>query len=164
MSQNKLQARFNELFAYCPATGKLFNNANRGKGKMGGEAGSNHNKGYRWVFVDGRRYLTHRVIWMMLYGNWPREIDHINHLRADNRLKNLREVSQTENFRNQTKYTNNTSGVCGVVFNKRSGKWKAQMRVCGQSKGFGEYYHWFDAVCARKSAEHKYGYHINHGR
>lgn len=77
---------------------KHFNTINFGK-----EALKNVDKnGYKRGFIFGNRYLAHRVAWLWYYGNWPvEEIDHLNHIRDDNRIENLREVSREENSKNK---------------------------------------------------------------
>ncbi len=84
-----------QLLSYDPETGILRRKSN---GKVAGGVTSS---GYITVLVNGRRYLAHRVIWLMLYGEWPPEqIDHINRIRHDNRAVNLRAVSHAENMGN----------------------------------------------------------------
>jgi hypothetical protein len=119
---------------------------------------------YVKVCVMGKRLLAHRVIWMLVHGQWPDDIDHINGCSTDNRLVNLRSVDRTTNLRNRARFKNNTSGVTGVVWTKRSQKWRAQIRVNTKQICLGLHADKFDAICARKSAENRYGFHPNHGR
>lgn len=86
--------------------------------------------GYRQIGVMGKNYLAHRVAWVFMRGNWPIGlIDHINGVRDDNRGLNLREVSDKENNENiRKKRSDNRSGYLGVYFDKKSGKFRAQIR------------------------------------
>lgn len=74
--------------------------------------------GYRQVSIKGKHYQEHRIIMMLCFGHIPEnaEIDRINHVRNDNRLCNLRFVTRSENRRNQSVNSKNTSGVTGGVF------------------------------------------------
>jgi hypothetical protein len=99
----------------------------------------------------------------MHYGVWPTQlIDHINGDRADNRIVNLRQTTQSENMRNRRKSTNNTSGYVGVY--KVGAKWRARISVDSKNMNLGIYDTIEQAVQARKQAEIDYGYHENHGR
>ena len=72
----------------------------------GKEAGSVGSEGYRCVKVDGQLYKAHRIIWKMIQGVDPAEtIDHINGIKDDNRIANLRDVCMIEQSYN--KRTNN---------------------------------------------------------
>lgn len=124
--------------------------------------------------VDGQGYLhgrigsfrpkTHAVIWCMKHGRWPKQIDHINGNRADNRLENLREVTAVQNNRNRARPFTNTSGVMGVAFRKDSGRWRAFINANGRRANLGTFDLFDEAVAARKMAERTEGYHQNHGR
>jgi len=130
---------------------------------IGTEAGHIYN-GYRFIKFKGRHYRAHRLAWLIVYGEWPLEIDHINGIRHDNRMKNLRVVTSQENNRNRTIPSNNTSGVMGVSWNITAKKWKAKIEGNGKQIYLGIFNLKEDAIKARKEAEIKYGYHPNHGR
>lgn len=124
------QERLLELLNYCPKTGRLTWRVNHGNRRVGQQAGT-HSKinGYRHISIDGVYYKEHRLIWMYVNGEWPKDqIDHINRKRDDNRIQNLRESSQTENMANGSLQSNNTSGYRGVSFNKGVRKWEAYIR------------------------------------
>jgi hypothetical protein len=120
-------------------------------------------KTYRVVTADAVQMFAHRVIWCITYGEWPSEIDHIDGDGLNNRLSNLREVTRTENSRNHRRSSKNTSGVTGVHWFKRTGQWRAEIKVSGIGISLGYYDDIFSAAAARKSAELKYGFHENHG-
>lgn len=124
-----------------------------------------HSYGYRQGMILNRLYTAHRVIWAMHYGEWPSgAIDHINGDPADNRIRNLRAVSRTENQRNRRVPSNNTSGFIGVSRVKGTMKWEAFIGIDGRSKKLGVFAVKGDAVRARQMAERELGYHENHGR
>ena len=150
--------RLNQLFVY--ENGKLFNRIDRGRGRKGQEAGTFCEDGYRYIRVDRKKYLAHRIAWKLLYGEDPEEIDHINGNRSDNRITNLRSVSRLENMRNRKRASHNTSGVTGVCWYKNRSKWRAYI----SEELLGDFDKFEDAVAARKQAEKEYGYHPNHGR
>lgn len=91
------------------------------------------------------------------------EIDHINHIRTDNRTENLRIVSHQQNAMNRSKTLRNTSGVVGVSWCKITGKWYAYIKKDGVMHNIGRYTSLEDAVLARASAEKRLGFHENHG-
>jgi hypothetical protein len=122
--------------------------------------------GYRAIKIKGKIYMGHRLAWLLAYGEWPNgEIDHINHDKLDNRIENLRVVSREENLRNKTVYSGEKCstrfGIMGVRL--INGRWRADIRVNGELIRIGFFDDWFDAVCARKSAEVKHEFHFNHG-
>ena len=151
---------------YNPETGALTWKVDRGtRARKGDIAGCPHSQGYRQVKLGGKPPLSHRVAFYIMECRWPKEqIDHINGTKTDNRWSNLREADHPENMRNQKQYKTNTSGCTGVHWYKRRQQWVSQIRVSGRLKHLGYYKYWFDAVCARKSAEVQYGFHKNHWR
>lgn len=130
------------------------------------EAFTHSNKqGYRRGSILGKNYLAHRVIWLLVTGEWPAaDVDHIHGVQAGNEHSNLRSVSHLENGRNQCIPSNNKSGVNGVYWHKRAGKWQANIAVLGKTKYLGLFDDLAAAAIARKSAEGRYGFHPNHGR
>lgn len=125
----------------------------------------NASTGYLEVRHQGRKYQLHRIIWLLTHGDWPRGcIDHINGDRTDNRPANLRDVTRQENSMNQALNSRNTSGVVGVRWRERYGKWEAQIKVSGRHQYLGRFASFEAAVAARKEAERLNGFHPNHGR
>lgn len=121
--------------------------------------------GRRHGKIYGKSYVAHRVAWCMHLGRWPSQhIDHINGDPADNRIVNLRDVSQAENARNQRRRKNNTSGCMGVYWGSKEGKWRAKITQDGRTRHLGLFRCLTAAVAARKSAECEFGFHKNHGR
>ncbi len=121
--------------------------------------------GYKVGQINHKPYKAHRIIWAIVHGEWPTGlIDHINGDRSDNRIENLRVVSPTGNMRNMRLPSRNKSGVIGVWWNKRIGKWTSQIRTDGGRVHVGDFSEKDDAIAARKAASERYGYHDNHGR
>jgi len=155
------QAQLKELYDYDPDTGFLVRKT-QGTGvrrELRAKAGY-----YIKVQFGDKWYFGHRIIWMMVYGHWPDEVDHINGNRTDNRLCNLRNVTRQENARNRCKSKNNTSGVVGVSWHILRNKWQAHIVVNNERLHLGNFNNKEDAIAARKAAEVKHGFHKNHGR
>ena len=121
--------------------------------------------GYRHGLIFSKIFKAHRVIWAMRHGFWPKEtIDHINGIRDDNRIINLREASLVENARNQKMPSRNTSGRIGVYQSPTSGLWCAAIRVGKKKRHLGTFDTFDQAAGARHKAEIEFGFHPNHGR
>jgi HNH endonuclease len=133
---------------------------------VGKRAGNNKPipNGYLTMRVFGKNYYQHRMAWFYVHGRWPKhEIDHINQDKTDNRISNLREVTRLENCRNSPLRPNNTSGYCGVVWDKSRQVWVARIIEGGREKFLGYFNNKEDAAEARKQAEQRLGFHENHG-
>jgi len=105
------------LFNYDPSTGVLTNRVERStRTIINGLAGWINGIGYLMVRVNGRCYLGHRLVWVHAHGKWPdHHIDHINCIRDDNRIENLRDVTRSFNIQNQKRcHVNNKVGLLGV--------------------------------------------------
>jgi hypothetical protein len=119
--------------------------------------------GYMAGEIFGKRYLAHRVAWLLATGGWPSgDIDHIDGDGKNNRLSNLRDVPHQINSRNQKIRKNNTSGETGV-YARRSGKWLAAVKVDGRFITIGTYKTKEDAAAARREANEKIGFTERHG-
>lgn len=154
------------LLDYDPKTGVAHWKVSSGRRKAGCSAGWVNNKKstnqQMRISIGGQKYLFHRIVWLMKTGEWPIEIDHINGDASDNRWENLREVNHIENHRNRPINKNNTSGIIGVS-QTCDGKWAAQITVNGKNKSLYCGRSLEKAVAARDAANHKYGFHKNHG-
>jgi hypothetical protein len=122
--------------------------------------------GYVRVFIFGKHYYAHRIVWQMVNGAIPQGmmIDHINQDKSDNRIHNLRLVSNKQNTQNATRNPRNKSGVAGVFWDKRRGNWQAKIRANDKNIYLGAFNDLSEAAAARAEAEKKYGFHENHGR
>lgn len=129
-----------QLFSYDPETGILrcLKASNGGQFEPGRVAGSIGLQGYRAIKVRGKAYKAHRLAWLLSYGKWPDKlVDHINGIRDDNRLSNLRETSFSENAHSIGKPRNNTSGIKGVT--KYGRWWRACIRKEDTSLYLGQF-------------------------
>lgn len=147
-----------ELLAYDPDTGVFTRKGGPRPGTFGRVVGAITPKGYMHGWVYDNLYMMHRVAWLYMYGVWPLEqIDHINHVRDDNRIANLRECTNSENRQNIRPAGYGVSGKLGV--SPHSGKWVASI-----SKGpVREYLGLFDDIdtaaevyAAAKNRLHEY--------
>lgn len=129
-----------ELKAYLEyCDGDLAWKVGRGGVKAGATAGRIDSHGYIQVQFKGRKYLAHRLIFLMHHGYLPDYVDHINGEKANNRIENLRECTLSQNRANSKTPQNNSSGFKGVVWHKDAGKWQAQVRTSGHYKYLGLY-------------------------
>lgn len=166
-----LELRYEEvakLFTYDRETGVLYWKARtRYTIRHKYVAGTSKGKGgYRQVRIKGKAYHVHRIIMMLCFGHIPEnaEIDHINHVRDDNRLVNLRFVTRGENLKNQSVSSNNPTGITGVCFNKFRNKFMARIGVNRQALYLGCYNTLEEAAAARAEANLKFNFHANHGK
>jgi hypothetical protein len=96
-----------------------------------------HGDGYLQLSIDGKQYLAHRIVFLIMTGDIPKEIDHINNIKTDNRWENLRAVNRTQNNWNRYVRKDSSSGIKGVVFHPNSKKWRAQIRLGEKTKHIG---------------------------
>lgn len=116
------------------------------------------------VRILNKSYYTHRVIYKLLTGEEPLLIDHINGNPVDNRIENLRSVSNQENARNTKMFNTNTSGHVGVSFMKAASKWEAYIWDNYRKINLGLFKTKEEAVEAREKAQLNIGFHENHGK
>jgi hypothetical protein len=117
ITQAELKSRFilrdDGVFVYRRSTGRM---------AAGMEAGSSDGAGYIAIIVysagKAKRYLAHRLVWLWHFGEWPSEqLDHINGVKWDNRIENLRLATASQNGCNRGAQKNNTTGYKGVFAN-----------------------------------------------
>ena len=108
--------------------------ANSNRVKVGEVAGGKKNTGYIYFKINCKLYLAHRLAWLYVYGEFPVNfIDHINGIKDDNRIKNLRGATYQQNSFNRDGCKNKTSLFKGVSWSKASKKWKANATLKGKS-------------------------------
>lgn len=115
------------LFVHDPSIGSLRRIVPSGRAKAGNTAGAACRGGYRQIRMFGRLYMEHRLVWLWFFGEWPNaEIDHINGIRTDNRIENLRIASRSDNCRNRRAAL---AGRLKGTTKRPRGRWKAQICV-----------------------------------
>lgn len=118
-------------FAYDPETG-VFTWAVDYNGRVKGSIAGKKKKSYHSITWKNKHIAAHRLAFLFMTGAMPTLlVDHINGDRSDNRWANLREVTTAGNAQNR-KMPLGQSGVTGVVFHKKSGKWQAQIGAEGR--------------------------------
>ena len=95
----------------------------------GEKAGFTRKDGYRQIKVNQKPYLEHQIVFIMHHGYKPSIIDHINGIKTDNRIENLRKASFDENAHNAKRKSTNTSGVKNVSYSKRHKSWMVRVQA-----------------------------------
>lgn len=96
--------RIEELLTVDTLSGEIRWRKGQGRAAAGAVAGRIHRAGYREVCIDRRQCKAHAIVYFVAYGDWPLRIDHINGVRADNRIANLRAADAATNARNRTNW------------------------------------------------------------
>lgn len=129
--------RLRELFDYLPS-GELVRKLPASTNAHAGDiAGYVRGDGRSFVSVDGKKYRTHRLIWLWHGRELPKRLDHINRKEQDNRIENLRACTNAENGWNAKLSKVNKSGIKGVSWNPLNSKWRVRVRVNGSNLNFG---------------------------
>ena len=129
-----------ELFDY--RDGNLYwKKSGRGR-KFGTPAGSVLTNGYRHVWINGKMYYTHRLIFLYHRDYLPKFLDHIDGNKSNNSINNLREATIQENGMNKkkSKFINGkppSSKFKGVSWHKPCEKWQVHIRIGGKLKHLG---------------------------
>ena len=128
-------------------------------------AGAVNRAGYLCIKIDYITYRANRLAWLISNGSIPNGvIDHVNKDKLDNRISNLRDVDQRYNSSNCKLSSANKTGIPGVGFINGQDKWYVQIGYNMKRVYLGTFDDFFEAVCARKSAENRYGFAEEHGR
>lgn len=133
------------LFAYDQETGILTRKVATRRSPVGSEVGTVACNGYLVFGIydnetqKSKNYLVHRVAFLMMTGRWPNETDHIDGERTNNAWYNLREVTRSQNNANRAVNVNNPTGLKGVSYNKKTGKYIAGICVNGKRMYLGSY-------------------------
>ena len=143
----------------------------KANGSRRGKVAGNTNKvtGYSIIgFTISEKpyqFRAHRLAWLYEYGEFPStQLDHINHVRTDNRITNLRMVTPLENTRNSSRMSNNTTGYTGVCFEKSRNRYRAYVYLNKKFNHLGYFKNIEDAAKAAREGREHYGFHVNHGQ
>lgn len=140
MTQNMItQNELKEILQYNENTGVFTWKQSPAKHiKIGDIAGSLDANGYTYIRINKKLYKAHRLSWLYVYGEWPKnQIDHINGVKNDNRVINLRDVTNRENHQNKKEHREGK--LVGCNFHKKTQKWRAQIQINGRLKHLGYY-------------------------
>ena len=141
--------RLRELLDYDPQTGEFAWKPQK--------AGTLTSDGYIQICVDGKRYRAQRLAVLHMTGEWPKDVvDHKNRVRSDNRWGNLEDSNPSKNAMNSGVFSTNTSGVRGVCWHRRTGKWHAKIDVRGKRVHLGYFDTLEEATAARQDAEERF--------
>ena len=147
VSQEILQSLLN----YDPVTGNFTR-------KNGSKAGSlNKSDGYIYIRLGKYgRFVAHRLAWVYMYGSIDQnEIDHINCIRHDNSIDNLRLVNRIQNANNQGGRSDNTSGYTGVQWHTKDKAYRAFITMNGKYTHLGNFKTLDEAITARTDAKRR---------
>lgn len=101
-------------------------------------AGSANDRGYINISINYKRFLAHRLAWFYFYDYWPKsQIDHINGIRGDNRIINLREATARDNNLNRGSHRNGK--LTGAHYNKKDKRWASTIKIKGIRTWLGNY-------------------------
>ncbi len=117
---------------YDPKTG-IFSyktNSSSNHKRIGKQAGSFYKQKYLRITLRKKRFQAHRLAFVLMRVplSYKCEVDHINRNKIDNRWCNLRKATRRLNMSNRDIQKNNTSGTCGVIWNRFQNKWVAYYR------------------------------------
>lgn len=147
--------RLIECLHYSPADGLftwIAKPSSRSNIKVGDKAGVKNKRGYIVIQIDNKKYKAHRLAWLYNYGKFPDGvIDHINRDTSDNRIENLRDVTQSINLKNRRLSSSNKSGKSGVY--KQGNSWIAQINSEGVREYIGSFKTKEEATVARCNKE-----------
>lgn len=142
MKKHLTQERLKEVLDYNSETGVFIWKIYSGRIKAGYVAGNINKRGYATIGIDGEIYRSHRLAWFYVYGKWPDDqIDHINGQRSDNRISNLRDVTNQVNAQNLKRATRvkTSTDYLGVYKTTNIKPWRAQIDIDKKTRHIGYY-------------------------
>jgi len=156
------QKTLKKYLNYDPETGIFkWKISNTNRVKIGDVAGYLRPDGYIKIKLFNKIYFAHRLAWLYVHGKFPEDcMDHINGIKHDNKIINLRAVTLVENNRNRLMPKTNTSGVMGVSWCKPYQKWQVMI----QKTHYGRFKFKSDAIEKAEKVYKELGFHPNHGR
>jgi hypothetical protein len=123
--------QINKILDYNPETGIFTWKVTRGRAKIGSVAGNITTQGYVEIRINRISYKAHRLAWLMTYNEFPKVgIDHINGIRNDNQISNLRIATKRENGQNLHIHRNGR--LVGTSYYKSTGRWRANVSAKGR--------------------------------
>ena len=129
-----------KVVTYDKETGAFTWNTQAGCRNAGDKCGGVDPNGYSRFTINKKLYTAHRLAWLYVYGEMPSgDIDHINGIKSDNRIANLRVVSKSGNAQNRAARKDNVIGFAGVTFRKSYNKWVARIEAAGRRMQIGSF-------------------------
>ena len=144
-----------DVIRYCIYTGRLIWLDSK-QGRKTNKIEGTDSSGYIRLTYEGNTYQAHRVAWFIHYGTQPKTLDHVDNVRTNNALHNIRECTVQQNAWNRKTPCTNTSGCSGVSWHKSKSRWYAFINVNKKRKSLGYHTDIDDAITARRDAEQKY--------
>jgi hypothetical protein len=129
-----------EFFNYDPKSGDFFRIKKVSKYSntiVGEKVKYVNTQGYIQFGFKGKTYKVHRTAWLLYYGESPKVIDHINGIKTDNRICNLRSVNLHINNQNRHKHRNGK--IIGTSYRKEMNKWRSEIRLNGKRINLGHF-------------------------
>ena len=137
-TQHLTRARLLDVLDYDQEAGVFRWKVSRGTRKAGALAGNRHDDGYSYIKLDRVIYRATRLVWLWLYGRWPREhIDHKDGNTSNDRIANLREASRSQNLANAKLKKNSVTGFKGVTV--RGNKFRVSVTKNGKRFHLGHF-------------------------
>ena len=140
MAQFDLDAAVRSTYGYEPASGRLFWLSDGRRAGLSYPASPYIRLTLRNTETGRQLFLrAHRVAWFLFWGKWPEQtIDHINGIKTDNRIDNLRDVHGDLNRHNIRRANRNSaSGLLGASWDKQKRKWVACIQCDGKLRRLG---------------------------
>lgn len=146
------------IWSYDPDTGYLYWKTKIAKNTaIGRRVGYDSGRYTIVVYKKKKKILAHRIAWAIFYGEWPAlELDHINNIKTDNRIANLRLATPSQNLAHRPVNSDSLTGVKGVTRDKRDGYYYPYIDVDGKRQSLGRFKNIEDANAARIAAEKKH--------
>lgn len=138
MNKNPTQEYVKSILDYDPETG-LFTWKARVAAciHIGDPAGHKRSDGYIVIKIKHKAMKAHRLAWLYIYGEYPKhDTDHINGIKDDNRIANLRDISHRQNGCNRQKNRNGGLPGVGLCRNSQT-RWYARAQINGYNKHLG---------------------------
>lgn len=141
MAKEKLTHKYLlSILSYNKRNGVFVWLVSRGRVKVGDIAGSVKPDGYTYIKIDKKDYGAHILACFYINEKWPtNDVDHIDGNRSNNKYKNIRVATRSQNKMNTKLRSDNTTGVKGVYFCNRTKKYQAQITLNGKNKYLGRY-------------------------
>jgi hypothetical protein len=147
-----------QLLCYDPATGIFMWRVNHNRARAGMRAGFVCKRdGYVRIKINSRRYLAHRLAFLMVHGRWPvGDTDHVNQTKSDNRIANLREATRSQNKMNHPARSDSRTRCRGITPRPAHGNYQVRIQVDGKRKHIGVFANLAEAQRAYDEAAKRY--------